>query len=87
MTIIQWHHEACGITYYRDEINDDESENDANENMVSNNETTATKSFKNETKIIGSTSSNGNRINAAVLVPLKDLSKFWRSFHLLLINC
>ena len=55
--------------------------------MVSNNETTATKSFKNETKIIGSTSSNGNRINAAVLVPLKDLSKFWRSLHLPLINC
>ena len=55
--------------------------------MVSNNKTTATKSFKNEKKIIGSTSSNGNRINAAVLVPLKDLSKFWRSLHLQLINC
>ena len=50
--------------YYRDEIKDDENENDANENMVNNNKTTTSKSFKYETKIIGSTPNNENSLNA-----------------------
>ena len=73
--------------YYRDEINDDENENNGNENKINNNKITASKSFKYETKIIGSTPNNGNRLNAEVIVPLKYLSNFWRSLDLHLINC
>ena len=65
--------------YYRDEINDDKKENDANENMVNSNKTTTIKSFKYMTKIIESTPNSGKRLNAEVVVPLKYLSNFWRS--------
>ena len=73
--------------YYRDEINDNENENDANQNMVNNNKTRTSKSLKYKTKIIGSTPNNGNRLNAEVIVPLRFLCSFWRSFDLPLINC
>ena len=73
--------------YYRDEINDDENENDADETIVNNNKTTTSKSFKYETKIIGGTPHNGSTLNVEVVVPLKYLSNFWRSFDLALINC
>ena len=64
--------------YYRDGINDDENENDANKNMVNHNKTTTSKSFKNKTKITGSTANNGNRLNAEIVVSLKYISNFWR---------
>ena len=64
--------------YYRDGINDDENENDANKNMVNHNKTTTSKSFKNKTKITRSTANNGNRLNAEIVVSLKYISNFWR---------
>ena len=64
--------------YYRDGINDDENENDANKNMVNHNKTTTSKSFKNKTKITGNTANNGNRLNAEIVVSLKYISNFWR---------
>ena len=64
--------------YYRDGINDDENENDANINMVNHNKTTTSKSFKYKTKITGGTANNGNRLNAEIVVPLKYISNFWR---------
>ena len=64
--------------YYRDGINDDENENDANKNMVNHNKTTTSKSFKYKTKITGGTANNGNRLNAEIVVPLKYISNFWR---------
>ena len=83
----------CSITsgslwnYYRDEINDDENKNDANENIVNSNKTTTSQSFKYKTKIIEGTPDNGNTLNVEVVVPLKYLSNFCRSFDLALINC
>ena len=73
--------------YYTDEINDDENENNASENMIHNSKTTISKPFKYKTKIIGSTPNNGNRLNAQVVLPLKYLSNFWRFLDLPLINC
>ena len=73
--------------YYRDEINDAENENDDNRNKINNNKTTASKSFKYKTKIIGSTLDNVNRLNAEVVAPFKYLGSFWRSLDLPLINC
>ena len=48
------------------------------------------KSFKYKNKLIGNTEVNGaNGIlkNAAISVPLKYLSNFWRSLEIPLINC
>ena len=84
--------------YYREEINDDENENDnnnnnnknnnnSNNNRLNNNKTITSKSFKYKTKIIGNTLDNENKLNAEVLISLKYLSNFWRSFNLPLINC
>ena len=55
--------------------------------IIGKNKTTKTESFEYKTKIIGSTSHNNNRLDAEVVVPLKCLSNFWRSYDLLLINC
>ena len=44
--------------YYRDERNDDENENDDNDNNINNNETTASKFFKCNAKIIRNTPDN-----------------------------
>ena len=82
--------------YYREEINDGENENDnsnnnknnnSNNNRLNNNKTITSKSFKYKTKIIGKTLDNENKLNAEVLISLKYLSNFWRSFNLPLINC
>ena len=66
---------TCGSlwNYYRDEINDDESEND-NNNILNNNKTITSKSFNHKAKIIASTPDNKNRLNAEVVVQLKYLS-------------
>ena len=72
--------------YYRNEINDDENENDVNENMANKNKIATSKSFKYNTKILGSTPNNGNRLNAEVNVPLKYVINFWRSLDFSLIN-
>ena len=47
----------------------------------------SSRSFEYETKTIGRTPANNNRLNTEVVVPLKYLSNFWRSLELPLINC
>ena len=46
---------------YRDEVNNSANETDDNDNMINNIKTTASKSFKYKTKVIGSTSNNNSR--------------------------
>ena len=75
--------------YYRDEMNYDGNENDANGNMA-NNKITTSKSFKYYTIIIGSLPNNriwNGILNAEFVDPLKYLSKFWRSLDLPSTNC
>ena len=85
MTIIPWHQESF-CNYYRDEINDDANENDAAHIKI-NNKTITSKSFKYKAKLIGSMPNNNNILDTEVVVPLKYLSKFWRSLGLSWINC
>ena len=67
--------------YYRDEINDDATENDNNNNNNNNNRInnniTTSKSFEYKTKIIGSTPNNNNILDTEAVVPLKYLSNFY----------
>ena len=73
--------------YYRDEINDSGNEsNDADNYRINNNKTTASKCFEYKTKIMGRRP-NDNILDAEIVVPLKYLSNFWRSFDFSLINC
>ena len=44
-------------------------------------------SFKSKIEITGNTSADGNRKGVEVMVPLKYLSKFWRTPGMPLINC
>ena len=46
----------------------------------------ATDSFNFKTKIIGKTNDDGI-INVEIMVPLRYLSKFWRTLEMALINC
>ena len=52
-----------------------------------------TDSFNFKTKITGQTAANINdgniagRVNVEIIVPLKDLSNFWRTLAMPLINC
>ena len=55
--------------------------------MRTKNKTTTSKHFECNTKLIGSTPNNGNRLDEEVVILLKYVSNFWRSFNLLLINC
>ena len=73
--------------YYRDEVNDDANENNADNYRIDNSKTVTRESFKYKRKMIGSTSADDNTLDIEVVVPLKYLSKFWRSLNLLLINC
>ena len=77
--------------YYRDEINYDENESDNNINNSSDNDNNNInnndKHIKCKTKIIGSASDNENKLNTGVVVSLKYLSNFGRSFDLPLIDC
>ena len=73
---------------YRDEVNDDDSENDNANKGINNNKTTTSESLEYKTKIIGSTPNNNNNDNildAEVVIPLKYFSNFWKSLDLLLI--
>ena len=73
--------------YYRDEINDYPNENNTANNRINNNKTIASKSFEYKKKLMGSTPEDNNILDAEVVIPLKYLSNFWRSFDLPLINC
>ena len=64
---------------YRDEVNDNASENNSDCNEINNNKTIVGKSFEYKTKLIGGTPNNNNILDAEVVVPLKYLSNFWRS--------
>ena len=61
--------------------------------IVDFNGANATDSFNFKTKITGQTAAdnnNGNiagRVNIEIMVPLKYLSNFWRTFEMPLINC
>ena len=69
---------------YIDETNDDANENV--NNRINNNKTITSKSFKCNTKLVGSTRNNNNILGAEVIVPLKYLSNFWNSLDLPLIT-
>ena len=59
---------------------------DNNGNIVDFNGANATDSFNFKTKITGQTDNN-EKINVELMVPLKYLSNFWRTFEMPLINC
>ena len=74
--------------HYRDEVNDSADEKkDANNHRINNNKTTKKIFSVYKTKLIGNTPNNNSRLNKEVAVPLKYLSKSWRSLDFLLINC
>ena len=73
--------------YYREKVNDDPNENNVAGNKINNNKTIASKSFEYKTKLIGSTPNDNNTLNVEVVVPLKNLSNFWRYLDFPLINC
>ena len=73
--------------HYRDELNDDANENNADNYIIDNSKTVTSESFQYETKVIGSAPANNNTFDTEVVVPLKYLSNFWRSLDLSLINC
>ena len=58
--------------YYKDEPNDN----------LANSE-----SFKSKVKITRRTPADGNTKDVEIIVPLKYLSKFWRTLEMPLINC
>ena len=55
--------------------------------IVNFNEANATDSFNFKTKITGQTNDDGEISGIEILVPLKYLSNFWRTFEMPLINC
>ena len=60
--------------YFRDEpVADDDIED--------------SESFKSKKKITGKTPNNDNKKDVEIMVPLKYLSNFWRTFEMPLINC
>ena len=59
---------------------------DDNRDFEDFNGANATDSFNFKTKITGQTNNDG-RIDVEIMVPLKYLSKFWRTLEMPLINC
>ena len=57
--------------YYKDDLNDN---------------LTDSGSFKSKVKITGNTPAAGNTKDVEIIVPLKYLSNFWRTYEMLLIN-
>ena len=55
--------------------------NDPNDNI------TQSESFKSKIKITGKTPDNYNTKNLEIVVRLKYLSNFWRTFEMPLVNC
>ena len=73
--------------YYRDEVNDDANENNADRNKINKNKTITSKSFEYKTTLIGRTPNNKNILDAKVIIPLKYLGNFWRTLDFPIINC
>ena len=62
--------------YYRDEVNDDANENNADNYRTNNNKGMTSKSFKYKTKIIESIPDDNNTLDTEVVVSLK----YWTNF-------
>ena len=60
------------LEVYKDEANDNLADSE---------------SFKSKIKITRKTPNNGNTKDVEIIVPLKYLSKFWRTLEMSLINC
>ena len=60
------------MPYYKDEPNDNLADSE---------------SLKSKVKISEKTPNDGNLKDVEIIVPLKYLSNFWRTFKMLLINC
>ena len=58
-----------------------------NGNIVNFNENNATDSFNSKLKITGQTNNGGEIYNDEIMVPLKNLSNFSRTFDMPLISC
>ena len=54
---------------------------------VANDDIEDSKSFKSKIKITGKTPNDDNEKDVEIMVPLKYLSNFWRTFEVPLINC
>ena len=52
-----------------------------------NDNLTDSESFKLKIKITGNTPNDCNRKNVEIIVPFKNLSNFWRTIEMSLINC
>ena len=74
-------------SYYREKMNNDANENNANNYRVDNSKTVTSKSFEYKAKIRGSTPDDNNTLGTNAAVPWKHLSNFSRSLDLPLINC
>ena len=72
--------------YYRFVMDDGTNENNANYGLDKT-KTTISKSFYYNTKIIGNKPIDNNVLARWIVVLLKNLSNFWRSIDLPLINC
>ena len=72
--------------HYRDEVNDDANENNDAVNYRINIKKEKSKYFEYKTKITGNIQAVNNRLDGEVLVPLKNLSNFWRSLDLPLVK-
>ena len=72
--------------FYRDERNDSAIENNDDGNKKNNNKTLTGKCFQYKTKIIGRTPVDNNTLDTEVVVPLTNLSNFWRFLDLPLID-
>ena len=71
--------------YYRDEINDDDVNENANNYRINKNKTIKSKSFEYKAKI-RRTPYDNDTLDTDI-VPLKYLINFWRSLNVPLINC
>ena len=73
--------------YYREDVNNTDNENNADNYRINSAKTTTSNSSEYKTKIIREISISLIILNAEVVGSLKNLSNFWRSFDLPLINC
>ena len=61
---------SCLWNYYRDEVNDNANENNADNYRIDNSNTLVSKSFEYKAKIMGNTPANNNTLDTEVVVPL-----------------
>ena len=61
---------SCLWNYYRDEVNDNANENNADNYRIDNSNTLVSKSFEYKAKIMGNAPANNNTLDTEVVVPL-----------------